>query len=172
VSYRVMLRRPGWRDRQEFLAMVRASRTLHRGWVSPSSSSVAYAASLQRQRRGSHVGFLARRIEDGALVGVVNLNEIMRGTYQGAYLGYYANERFAGQGYMREAVALALERAFGPLRLHRLEANIQPSNHRSIALVRGLGFRREGFSPRYLKVGGRWRDHERWALLREDWRSR
>ena len=172
MNHRVVLRKPVWRDRHEFLGLVRASRAFHRGWVAPASSSVAYAASLQRQRRGTHLGFLARRVEDGALIGVVSLNEIVRGTYQGAYLGYYADARFAGRGYMREAVALALERAFGPLRLHRVEANIQPANQRSIALVQSLGFRREGFSPRYLKIGGRWRDHERWALLREDWSPR
>jgi len=172
MTPRVSLRAPTWRDRHEFLAMVRASRSLHRGWVAPAATAVAYAAALRRQRGSGHVGFLACRIEDGAIAGVVNLNEIVRGSFQGAYLGYYANARFAGQGYMREAVALALDRAFGPLRLHRVEANIQPANRRSIALAESLGFRREGYSPRYLKIGGRWRDHERWALLREEWRAR
>lgn len=71
---------------------------------------------------------------------------------------------------MREALTAVLRLAFGPLRLHRVEANIQPQNRASVELVRSLGFRREGYSRRYLKIGGRWRDHERWALLVEDWR--
>ena len=65
-----------------------------------------------------------------------------------------------------------LRHAFDTLRLHRLEANIQPSNQASIALVRRAGFTREGFSRRYPKINGRWRDHERWAILREDWLAR
>lgn len=74
--------------------------------------------------------------------------------------------------YMTEALALVLRQAFGPLRLHRVEADIQPGNRASIALVRRAGFRREGLSRRYLKIGGRWRDHERWALTVEEWRRR
>ena len=115
--------------------------------------------------------FLAIRRADAAITGAVNLNEIVRGSFQCAYLGHWANAALAGQGYMREAVALALDRAFGPLGLHRVEANVQPSNERSVALVRALGFRREGHSPRYLKIAGRWRDHDRYALLREEWRA-
>jgi len=66
---------------------------------------------------------------------------------------------------MREGLALVIADVVRRLRLHRLEANIQPANRPSIRLVRRLGFRREGYSPRYLKIGGRWRDHERWAIL-------
>jgi ribosomal-protein-alanine N-acetyltransferase len=69
---------------------------------------------------------------------------------------------------MTEGMRLVIGRAFGTLRLHRLEANIQPANAASIALVRRLGFRKEGLSRRYLKIGGRWRDHERWAILAEE----
>jgi len=91
---------------------------------------------------------------------------------QSAYLGYYALAPYARRGYMRDGLELMLRYAFRTLHLHRVESNIQPANRRSIALVRRAGFAREGYSRRYLKIDGRWRDHERWALLFEDWRAR
>jgi ribosomal-protein-alanine N-acetyltransferase len=109
---------------------------------------------------------------DGAILGGINFSEIVRGNFRSAYLGYQIGEPFARRGYMTEALQLALRFAFGRLRLHSVEANIQRGNRASIALVRRAGFRLEGFSRRYLKISGRWRDHERWALLAEDWRAR
>ena len=114
---------------------------------------------------------LALRRDDDAFVGVLNLSEIIRGPLQQAFLGYYAFAPHAGKGYMREAMRLLLRHAFGPLKLHRVEANIQPANGASLALARGAGFMREGFSPRYLKIGGRWCDHERWAINAEQWKA-
>jgi ribosomal-protein-alanine N-acetyltransferase len=99
---------------------------------------------------------------------VVNISEIVRGIFQSAYLGYYAFEPLAGHGLMRQGLGRVIDHAFDKMRLHRLEANIQPQNRRSIRLVRSLGFRREGLSRRYLRIAGHWRDHERWALLAED----
>ena len=112
---------------------------------------------------------LVCRRADGAILGVINVSEIVRAAFQSAYLGYYAFHPHAGQGYMTEGLGLVLRHAFRSLGLHRLEANIQPGNTASRALAQGLGFRMEGFSPRYLKIGGRWRDHERWAIVREAW---
>jgi ribosomal-protein-alanine N-acetyltransferase len=103
------------------------------------------------------------------ILGAVELSQIARGGFQSAYLGYHLGAPFAGQGYMTEALRLTMRHAFRVLKLHRMEANIQPSNRASIVLVKRLGFRREGYSRRYLKVAGRWRDHERWAILKEDW---
>lgn len=119
--------------------------------------------------RGVGESHLLIERHSGAIVGVSNVMEIVRGSFQGAYLGYYLFRPYDGQGFMTEGLTLVIDRAFGPLGLHRVEANIQPQNVRSIRVVERLGFRREGLSPRYLKIGGRWRDHERWALLREEW---
>ena len=167
----MLLRRPTPRDRAAFLAFVRASRRLHHPWVATPAGPAGFAAYLRRGRRRNRVSVLICRREDGAIVGAVNVSEIVRGALQSAYLGYYGSRAHAGQGYMTEGLALVLRHAFGRLGLHRLEANVQPGNRLSLALVQRLGFRREGFSPRYLMVAGRWRDHERWAILREEWRD-
>ncbi len=166
----VYLHAPGARDREEFLALGRASRKLHRGWVTPPADAEAFAAYCKRVRGDRYAGFLLRRNEDDALLGMVNVNEIVRGAFQSGFLGYWIGAPFAGQGYMTEGLGLVLRHAFGPLRLHRVEANVQPENAASRALVLRLGFRLEGRSPRYLKIGGRWRDHDRFALTKEDWR--
>jgi [ribosomal protein S5]-alanine N-acetyltransferase len=105
------------------------------------------------------------------IVGVANLSQIFYKAFQNAYLGYYVNIEFAGQGFMGEGIPLVINHAFYSLGLHRIEANIQPGNIASINLVNRLGFTKEGFSRRYLKINGEWRDHERWALTVEDWKG-
>ncbi len=149
----------------------RASRRLHGAWAKAPSTPSHYASFVARYdgRAPSHAGFLVLRNDDGALIGVFNFSEIVRGLFQSAYLGYYAFAPLSGKGYMTEGLALALDVAFRKLKLHRVEVNVQPSNRRSLALVARAGFTREGFSRRYVKIGGRWRDHVRFAMLAEDW---
>jgi ribosomal-protein-alanine N-acetyltransferase len=168
---RVFIRAPEAGDRREFLAMTRASARLHHGWVSPPVEPRQFDEFLRRCRLPNYEGLLACRAEDGGIIGVFTLSEIVRGVFQSAYMGYYVGAPFARRGYMTEALDLVLRHAFTRLKLHRVEANIQPGNAASIALVRRAGFVREGYSRRYLKIAGRWRDHERWALLAEDWRA-
>ncbi len=115
---------------------------------------------------------LVCRREDDAIVGVIVLSEIVHGFFQSAYLGYYAFAPYARAGYMSEGLDLMLALAFRTLKLHRVEANIQPTNAPSLRLARRAGFSREGYSPRYVRVGRRWRDHVRMAVLSEDWRAR
>jgi ribosomal-protein-alanine N-acetyltransferase len=168
---RVFIRPPESDDEAEFLALMRASVRLHSGLVAPPLSPEAFASFIERTRREDFEGLLVCRAEDAKIVGVFNLSQIFYGNFRSAYMGYSAGAPYAGRGYMSAAMRLVLRRAFGPLKLHRVEANIQPGNAASIALVRRAGFTREGFSRRYLKIAGRWRDHERWAILREDWKA-
>jgi [ribosomal protein S5]-alanine N-acetyltransferase len=167
---RVVLTHPGPDDEQDFLAAMRASRALHRPWIYPPLTPADYRAYLNRLDERK-IGYLGRRREDGAIVGWANVSEIVRGGFQCGFLGYSGIAGYAGQGYMTETLQLVLRDAFTRLKLHRLEANIQPDNGPSLRLAQRCGFEREGFSPRYLKIGGRWRDHERWAIRSETWRA-
>lgn len=165
----IELERPTLLREDEFLESVRASRTLHRGWVAPPSTREKYRRYLDTLRSGNREAFFVVQPASDSLAGFISLSEIVRGAFKSAYLGYYALEPHAGTGCMRAGLEKALVYTFRTMKLHRLEANIQPDNVRSIALARSLGFRKEGFSRRYLKVCGRWCDHERWALLAEEW---
>jgi ribosomal-protein-alanine N-acetyltransferase len=169
---RVYLRPPVRADQGEFVSLMKASRSFHRPWASAPTDDDRFAAYLADARRPDFEAMLVCRQQDRAILGFFNLSQITRGYLQSAYLGYAVGKAYARQGYMREGLDLVLRHAFLTLRLHRIEANIQPGNHASLALAQGAGFRREGFSPRYLKIGGRWRDHERWAILVDDWRTR
>jgi ribosomal-protein-alanine N-acetyltransferase len=168
----VYLRAPRASDRNEFLRLSRASRELHRPWVYAPENAREFAAYISRAGAASERCFLVCRRDDDAIAGVYNVSQISRGFFESAYLGYYAFAPTAGKGLMAEGLELVMRHCFRRLKLHRLEANIQPDNERSKRLVERAGFRYEGYSPRYLKIGGRWRDHERWAITREDWAAR
>jgi ribosomal-protein-alanine N-acetyltransferase len=167
---RVFIRPPAPEDEAEHTALVRASRRFHAGWITAAATPEAYANALRRYESPDVAAFVICRRDDGAIVGATNLSQIFMGPFRSAYMGYWAGAPFAGRGYMTEGVGLVLTHAFREIGLHRVEANLQPTNAASRALVQRLGFRMEGYSPRYLKVAGRWRDHERWAILREEWR--
>ncbi|MFE9632539.1 GNAT family N-acetyltransferase [Streptomyces sp. NPDC006463] len=156
-------------DGPEFTARVRESRELHRPWLFPPATIEEYGPYAARLTDGEgRAGFLVCERGTGAIAGFVNINNIVHGAFRCGALGYGAFAHAAGRGLFHEALRLVLAHAFAPagqgLGLHRLEANIQPGNTASIALVRGAGFRLEGLSPDFLHVDGAWRDHERWAV--------
>lgn len=169
---RVFLRLPLKRDGEEFMAVNRRSTSFNRGLAAPPTRPEQFDQFVKRNKRPDGVCLLVCRTEDDAIMGSIALSQIVRGNFHSAYLGYQIGAEFAGHGYMTEAIQLMLRHAFVNLKLHRLEANIQPTNTASIALVKRAGFVQEGYSPRYLKICGRWRDHERWAIAAEDWRKR
>jgi ribosomal-protein-alanine N-acetyltransferase len=150
-------------DEEEFIASVRASRELHRPWIDLADTPARFASVMERLSRDDQEAYVVRHHCD-ALVGYVSVGNIVRGAFQSAYLGYGAFTGHEGRGLMTAGLRAVIDIAFGGLSLHRVEANIQPSNTRSLALVRRLGFEKEGFSRNYLMIDGAWRDHERWAL--------
>jgi ribosomal-protein-alanine N-acetyltransferase len=161
---RVTLRLLSRADQDEFLGLVAASAGLHHPWMSLPATPQEFQAYLTRFDHVTAEGLLVCLRRTGTMAGLVNINNIIRGRFQNGSLAYAAFAPTAGQGYMAEGLGLVLRYAFERLRLHRLEAQIQPGNHASIGLVRRLGFRREGYSPELLFIDGAWRDHERWAI--------
>ncbi|WP_245894119.1 GNAT family N-acetyltransferase [Chamaesiphon polymorphus] len=169
MSVRVLIRKPTPADCQELLALHHRSQEFHHPWVTPPLNERDCQDYIDRCHQADFEGLLICHVANDRIIGVANFSQIFYRSFQNAYLGYYADVDFAGQGLMSEGVRLAIDYAFGILKLHRIEANIQPENRASIDLVKRLNFTREGFSRRYLKIDGEWRDHERYALTVEDW---
>jgi ribosomal-protein-alanine N-acetyltransferase len=109
--------------------------------------------------------------ETDELVGRIQLTGIALGPFENAHVGYFVSERHDGRGYATEAVRQAVDAAFGPLALHRVQAAVMPRNIASIRVLEKLGFREEGFARRYLRISGDWEDHKLYAVTREEWRG-
>jgi ribosomal-protein-alanine N-acetyltransferase len=155
-------------DGEEFTSSVLESAELHRPWLFPPRTAEEFESYLARLAGPSAAGFLVcEREKDGRIAGFVNINNVVRGGFRCGALGYGAFAHAAGRGLLSEGLALVIRYAFGPMDLHRLEANIRPGNDPSLRLVARLGFRLEGYSPDFLFIDGSWRDHERWAITSE-----
>jgi ribosomal-protein-alanine N-acetyltransferase len=164
-EFRTRIQPPEAADEAPFLAAMRDSIGLHHPWVTAPNSHAGWQRYMKRLERPEEAGFLVKLRADDVICGVINLNLITYEALCSAYVSYYGVAAQADRGYMKEGMLQVIRHAFDKLGLHRLEANIQPGNHASIALARSAGFKYEGYSPRYLKINGVWRDHERWAVL-------
>ena len=162
---RVFIRKVQHGDEAEFTRLMRRSQALHEPWINPPTNAMLFRHYLQRINREDHEGFAVCRSEDQCIVGAININHIVRGSFLSASLGYYVGADFQGYGYMAEGLNLLTRYAFDTLGLHRLEANIQPDNKRSLQLVARCGFEKEGYSRNFLFINGAWRDHERWCCV-------
>ena len=167
-GFRTRIAPPRPEDEKAFLAAMQSSVGLHYPWVSAPRDRASWQRYMTRLERENEAGFLVKRLEDGAICGVVNLNMITYEALCSAYVSYFGVAGHAEKGYMKEGLSQVVRYAFDELGLHRLEANIQPENQPSIALAQSTGFQYEGYSPRLLKIGGEWCDHERWAILADN----
>jgi ribosomal-protein-alanine N-acetyltransferase len=156
-------------------------RTANQDWLAPwepsagsawpdRHSTAAYRAmrrsALRRARAGVSLPFALRY--QGRLAGQVTVDNVVRGALRSGHLGYWLDQAVAGRGVGSLAVALLCDHAFGPVGLHRLQADIRPENLPSRRLVERLGFRQEALFRSYLDIDGAWRDHLGYALLAED----
>ena len=144
------------------------------GHADPSTDRRAFAsrcAARDRERQlGTGYGF--GMFCDGALVGEINLSSIQRGPFQSCYVGYWVDERHAGQGFTPEAVVMVMRFAFEELGLHRVQVAIIPRNAPSRRVMSKLGVREEGLATRYLEINGVWEDHVRHDITAEEWAGR
>lgn len=156
-------------DEQIFLGMVRASHAIHHPWVSPPSDTAPFQELLTRNRKDDFKTIVVRPKGERDIIGVFNISQIFYRNFQNSIMGYYTNIAYHGQGYMREGLLQTVVYVFFKLKLHRIEANVICENERSIKFVKNFGFRHEGMSKNYLYIDNAWRDHEKFALTREDW---
>ncbi|GJM17799.1 MAG: ribosomal-protein-alanine N-acetyltransferase [Phycisphaeraceae bacterium] len=169
----VALRHPRAADLEEWCELKRSS-AAHLAPTSPISEhgdnmEAEFARVLDGYDSETTQRHLIVRVEDGAIVGMVGLSQIFRRAFCNCFLGYWVGDGHLRRGYGTEGSRLAVDRAFRDLGLHRVEANIMPTNTASIALVRSLGFAFEGYSRKYLQIAGAWEDHTRWAVTAEGW---
>ena len=158
-------------DFNELDGLFDSSRSHLRGYAATNFDRSRFDEMLASAQLDSTAAYLICLKAGDAIVGQITLSQIFRKSFQSAYLGYQLFNGYTGRGYMTEAVRQLLRKAFTELELHRVEANVQPENKASISVLKRNGFRKEGFSKRYLKIGGKWRDHERWAIIKEDWKN-
>lgn len=156
-------------DCEEFIELNKSSIQFYKGLMNPVLESEKFKQYVENNLSDSNESFVICQNIDNNIVGAINLSQIFRKGFQNAYLGYSLGVHFKGKGYMTESVELILQHAFENLKLHRIEANVQPHNLASIKVLQRCGFTKEGFSRKYLKIDDVWCDHERWAIIVEDW---
>ena len=163
-------------DYQEWAHLRRESRTFlepwEPSWLPDELDKPAWRYRLRRYRedfsRGSALAFFIFEARTGKLLGGVTLGNIRYGVARSGHIGYWIGEKYAGQGYMVDALDLLARHAFRTMRLHRIEAACIPDNRRSIRVLEKAGFTREGLLRSYLKINGGWQDHYLYALIDED----
>lgn len=173
---RVELREPTLADFEQWSKLRRDSRAFLEPWEPRwADDELARSGWRNRIRRyreefaaGTAVPYLLFETGHGRLVGGITLGNIRYGVSQSAHVGYWMGERYAGQGYMQDAVRTLVSHAFGVMRLHRIEAACIPGNTRSIHVLEKVGFTREGLLRSYLRINGIWQDHYIYGLVADE----
>ena len=173
---RVYLRFPVQRDWRNWAALRAESRDFLAPWEPTWAYDALTRGAFRRRlkmyktemRQGATYSFLIFRRIDDVLLGGITLSNLRRGVAQSATLGYWIGVPHCNQGYMTDSLAAILEFAFSRIGLHRIEAACLPANEASRRLLLRSGFREEGYAREYLRISGRWQDHQLYAILRDN----
>ncbi|MCH8000600.1 MAG: GNAT family N-acetyltransferase [Proteobacteria bacterium] len=173
---RVYLRFPVQRDWRNWAALRAESRDFLAPWEPTWAYDALTRGAFRRRlkmykaemRQGVTYSFLILRRVDDVLLGGITLSNLRRGVAQSATLGYWIGSPHRNQGYMTDSLAAILEFAFSRIGLHRVEAACLPANEASRRLLLRSGFREEGYAREYLRISGRWQDHQLFAILRDN----
>lgn len=176
---RVVLRLPAPNDYREWAGLRSESRAFlepwEPRWAFDELEKSAWRYRLGRYRedfaRGTAIPFFIFERKSERLLGGVTLGNIRHGVARSAHIGYWIGEKYAGRGYMSDALGLLVDHAFETMRLHRIEAACIPDNNRSVRVLEKAGFKREGLLRSYLKINGAWQDHYLYALIEDDLRD-
>ncbi len=180
ATERMTLRPPQHSDYRDWTALRRESADFLMPWepawavdhLSRKSFTNRVYWAARAISQGSALPLFLIRREDQAFLGAITLDNIRRGPAQAGTLGYWIGEKFARQGFMREAIRAVVHYAFTELDLSRIEAACLPENAASRGVLEGSGFKYEGVAQSYLQINGRWRNHVLFANLRSDRRGR
>ena len=167
IAPRVLVRPIELGDEQEYLKNYKASKSELKPWVDVPTTSQAFRKYVHEMLTEENKSFVVVEKHTKVMIGIVELRDIYMFDFKNSYIIYFGFKGLLRQGLMALAVRKIIKLAFKTLKLHRLEANIQPTNIASRALAKSCGFKLEGYSPKFIKKNGYWRDHERWALLNE-----
>ncbi len=173
---RVYLRFPVQRDWRNWAALRAESRDFLAPWEPTWAYDALTRGAFRRRlkmyktemRQGATYSFLIFRRIDDVMLGGITLSNLRRGVAQSATLGYWIGVPHGNQGYMTDSLAALLEFAFSRIGLHRIEAACLPANEASRRLLLRSGFREEGYAREYLRISGRWQDHQLYAILRDN----
>jgi len=167
---------PAWREVRrrnvDWLTKWEAQRVHGQPDVVEDREAFAVRCSARQRERQLGTGYGYGIFVDGELAGEINLTAVQRGPFQSAYVGYWIDEKHAGNGYMPESLVVLAQFAFDELHLHRIQISIIPRNSASRRVVEKLGIRDEGIAARYLEINGVWEDHARYAITAEEWEVR
>ncbi len=170
---RVYLREPEIGDFKEWADVRQRSRAYlekwEPTWAADEFSRFAFRQRIrvyaQRARDDEGYAFFIFDKQSNQLLGGLTLSHVRRGVSQSATLGYWIGEEFAGRGLMKDAIRALLAVAAARFSLHRLEAACLAHNERSRHLLLACGFEPEGFAKSYVKIFGRWQDHQLFGLV-------